>query len=159
MPVETATPRSPVSWVVHAAVLFLPAGVLAIIADAGKNAERMTEVMNRSTKQASEEAGGIQASLSAGFAILVESGEIEAAADLSRHARDWDQCVQLVARYSRELLDQGRSATVLEWLAAIPAAVWSIKASGTSTAFSSAIPPTSVISATSPLLTRRTRIG
>ncbi|HEY5975478.1 MAG TPA: hypothetical protein VIU41_12115, partial [Geobacteraceae bacterium] len=56
-------------------------------------------------------------------AILIESGELEAAADLSRHARDWDQCIQLVTRYSRELLDQGRSATVLEWLAAIPAAV------------------------------------
>jgi ATP/maltotriose-dependent transcriptional regulator MalT/DNA-binding SARP family transcriptional activator len=56
-------------------------------------------------------------------AILIEAGEVEAAADLYHHAREWDLYISLITRYARDLLNQGRSATVLEWLSAIPAAV------------------------------------
>lgn len=52
--------------------------------------------------------------------LLEETGQIEDAARLFTEAGDREGIARLVKRYGRELLLQGRSKTVTEWLAAIP---------------------------------------
>ncbi|MFY9110666.1 MAG: hypothetical protein WAR22_07475 [Desulfomonilia bacterium] len=52
--------------------------------------------------------------------VLMESGQVEDAAALLIHARDWNVFVSFVIDNAHSLMLQGRSRTLEEWLTAIP---------------------------------------
>lgn len=53
-------------------------------------------------------------------ALLIESGQLEEAADLLTRSRDWEGLVPLVLKYAPSLLAAGRSGTLNQWLVGIP---------------------------------------
>lgn len=54
-------------------------------------------------------------------ALLEESGRIADAAKLLHEASDWEDLVRLILTHAQALMAQGRSGTLHEWLAAVPA--------------------------------------
>ena len=61
-------------------------------------------------------------------AVLVAAGELEAGFELLVETRDWPRCASLIARLAPELVAQGRRATLLAWIGALPDDV--VQASG-----------------------------
>ncbi|MEJ2621066.1 MAG: LuxR C-terminal-related transcriptional regulator [Candidatus Thiodiazotropha sp.] len=52
--------------------------------------------------------------------LLIEAGYMELAAELLVAARAWDSLVDIIAGHAETLLSQGRTKTLLGWLAALP---------------------------------------
>jgi two-component SAPR family response regulator len=57
---------------------------------------------------------------SAAAALLEETGYVEDAAGIFRHAEDWKSLGRLILSQARSLVMQGRNQTLLEWLGALP---------------------------------------
>src|SRR6266508_2575049 len=55
-----------------------------------------------------------------GAELLVEAGQLDAAAGLFRDATDWEGLTRLIESRAPELLRHRRSRTILQWLAAVP---------------------------------------
>ncbi len=56
--------------------------------------------------------------------LLLQSGQIESAADLLVEAGDWDGFIPLVLANARSLAGQGRFATLMDWIERIPKSIF-----------------------------------
>lgn len=55
--------------------------------------------------------------------LLMESGQMEADADLFRQAEDWQGLIRLLVQHAKALFEQGRNATLQQWLVSVPPAL------------------------------------
>ena len=52
--------------------------------------------------------------------LLLEQGLVAEAVTLARATNDWDQIAEIIRHHARELLDSGRSETLVQWVESLP---------------------------------------